>query len=125
MAAQSLVVDVHSHLYSPTYVSLLRSRTTVPYINSRVDGDRLIILENEPRYVLLLWRIPSLDAQFFSEGRPVGPQYWERDQKLAFMDKHGIDISVVSGNSDICLRAVYDQLEGIYRESMAGLPIAK
>ena len=23
-------------------------------------------------------------------------QYWDRDAKLAFMDKHGIDISVIS-----------------------------
>ena len=26
----------------------------------------------------------------------MGAQYWDRDHKLAFMDKHGIDISIVS-----------------------------
>ena len=25
----------------------------------------------------------------------MGPQYWDRNQKLEFMDKHGIDVSVV------------------------------
>ncbi|KAF8325197.1 uncharacterized protein EI90DRAFT_3281873 [Cantharellus anzutake] len=79
MASRALLVDVHTHLYLPRYASLLRQRTAVPLIKSRSDGDRLVILENEP-----------------SGGRPVGPQYWDRDQKLAFMDKHNIDISVVS-----------------------------
>ncbi|KAG8928305.1 hypothetical protein FRC02_007087 [Tulasnella sp. 418] len=44
-----------------------------------LQEDRLLILEDEP-----------------SGGRPVGPQYWDRDEKLAFMDRHEIDISVVS-----------------------------
>ncbi|KAF8320848.1 amidohydrolase 2 [Clavulina sp. PMI_390] len=79
MAARALLVDVHTHMYLPRYASLLRARSSVPFIRSRQDGDRLVILDNEP-----------------SGGRPVGPQYWDRDEKLAFMDKHGIDISVVS-----------------------------
>jgi aminocarboxymuconate-semialdehyde decarboxylase len=29
-------------------------------------------------------------------GRPVGPQYWERSVKLNFMDRHRIDASIVS-----------------------------
>ncbi|KAF9534741.1 hypothetical protein CPB83DRAFT_901704 [Crepidotus variabilis] len=82
--ASRLLVDVHTHVYLPRYASLLRSRSTVPFIrtNTTADGlseDRLLILENEP-----------------SGGRPVGPQYWDREEKLKFMDKHGIDISVVS-----------------------------
>ena len=58
--------------------------------------ERLLILEHEP-----------------SGGRPVGPQYWDREgmklrscchkkkylhsflEKLKFMDAHGIDVSVV------------------------------
>ncbi|QRV75754.1 amidohydrolase family protein [Ceratobasidium sp. AG-Ba] len=42
------------------------------------DGESLIVLEGK------------------DSGRPVGGQYWDRAQKLAFMDKHSIDISVVS-----------------------------
>ncbi|RXW17860.1 hypothetical protein EST38_g8000 [Candolleomyces aberdarensis] len=79
-----LLVDVHSHVYLPRYTALLRSRSSVPLIKSlsTPDGkaeDRLLILENEP-----------------SGGRPVGPQYWDRNEKLKFMDKHGIDVTVVS-----------------------------
>ncbi|KAJ7180306.1 amidohydrolase 2, partial [Mycena crocata] len=83
MALASRLVDIHTHVYLPRYCSLLRSRTTVPRIlASNRDGkpdDRLLILDHEP-----------------SGGRPVGPQYWDRDEKIKFMDRHGIDLSVVS-----------------------------
>ncbi|KAJ7682595.1 hypothetical protein DFH06DRAFT_1278160 [Mycena polygramma] len=77
------LVDVHTHVYLPRYCALLRSRASVPRIlTSSRDGkpdDRLLILDHEP-----------------SGGRPVGPQYWDRDEKLKFMDRHGIELSVVS-----------------------------
>ncbi|KAG6812994.1 hypothetical protein H0H92_014925 [Tricholoma furcatifolium] len=81
--ASKLLVDIHTHVYLPRYASLLRSRSSVPFIRSSTTRDgkldeRLLILDHEP-----------------SGGRPVGPQYWDRDEKLKFMDKHGIDISVV------------------------------
>ncbi|TCD69852.1 hypothetical protein EIP91_005929 [Steccherinum ochraceum] len=82
-----LFVDVHTHVYLPRYASFLRSRTTAPRIFSRPNTDnadgtseeRLLILDNEP-----------------SGGRPVGPQYWDREEKLKFMDRHGIDVSIIS-----------------------------
>ncbi|KAJ6539545.1 hypothetical protein B0H19DRAFT_1222739 [Mycena capillaripes] len=81
--ALARLIDVHTHVYLPRYCSLLRSRTSVPRIlTSSRDGkpdDRLLILDHEP-----------------SGGRPVGPQYWDRDEKLLFMDRHKIDLSVVS-----------------------------
>ncbi|KAF5322685.1 hypothetical protein D9619_000660 [Psilocybe cf. subviscida] len=82
--AGKLLVDVHTHVYLPRYTSLLRSRSTVPFIRSSttpegLPDDRLLILDHEP-----------------SGGRPVGPQYWDRDEKLKFMDKHNIDVSIVS-----------------------------
>ncbi|KAG8904026.1 hypothetical protein FRB99_002368 [Tulasnella sp. 403] len=81
---RKLLVDIHTHVYLPQYVTYLRNRTSVPRILTRktaagVNEERLVILEDEP-----------------SGGRPVGPQYWNRDTKLEFMDKHGIDISVIS-----------------------------
>jgi aminocarboxymuconate-semialdehyde decarboxylase len=96
------VVDVHSHIYLPRYVSVLRSRASVPRIISRsIPGggieETLHILPDEP-----------------SGGRPIGshvsepisllltrsssndyPKFWDRDEKLRFMDKYGIDVSIV------------------------------
>ncbi len=82
---KKLLVDVHTHVYLPRYADLLRSRAAVPRIIPAATGstdskpsERLLILDHEP-----------------SGGRPVGPQYWSRDEKLGFMDKHGIDVSIV------------------------------
>ena len=81
------VVDIHTHVYPPAYMALLRSRTEVPYVRSFPDdpsaGDRLVIL-------------PAEDTASTSRGRPIGPEYYDISQKLAFMDAHGIDISVLS-----------------------------
>jgi len=80
MSLRKLLVDVHSHVYLPRYASILRSRSTAPRIltPSGQSDERLLILDVEP-----------------SGGRPVGPQYWDRDEKLKFMNQYGIDISVV------------------------------
>lgn len=78
------VVDVHTHVYPPVFTSLLRSRNAVPYIFTDPQaGDRLVIL-------------PAEDTASTSRGRPIGPEYSEISEKLAFMDAHGIDISVIS-----------------------------
>ena len=93
MAAQRLLVDIHTHVYLPRYAAFLRSRPTVPRIFTRSSPDtgkpeeRLLILDDEP---------PS--------GRPIGAQYWDRDEKLKFMDRHGIDVSIVRCASIHCLR---------------------
>ncbi|KAF8917834.1 hypothetical protein CPB85DRAFT_1283638 [Mucidula mucida] len=82
--ATRLLVDVHTHVYLPRYASLMRSRTTVPRIipwtgKKGRPEERLLILDHEP-----------------SGGRPIGTQYWDRNEKIKFMDQHGIDVSVVS-----------------------------
>lgn len=78
-AARSLLVDVHTHVYLPRYANLMRARSSVPRIIPGNNGEeRLIILDHEP-----------------SGGRPIGSQYWDRNEKLKFMDQHGIDVSVV------------------------------
>ncbi|KAI0677029.1 amidohydrolase 2 [Trametes maxima] len=84
MAAQRLLVDIHTHVYLPRYAAFLRSRASVPRIFSRTSPEgrqeeRLLILDDEP-----------------ASGRPIGAQYWDRDEKLKFMDRHAIDVSVVS-----------------------------
>lgn len=81
MMSKRILVDVHTHIYTKRLVSLLRSRTTNPRIhNSSPDGsEKLAILPQE-----------------VSGGRTVGPQYWDVRNKVSFMNRHNIDISVVS-----------------------------
>lgn len=109
MAARRLLVDVHTHVYLPRYAAFLRSRTSVPRIFTRTSDageqeERLLILDNEP-----------------SGGRPVGAQYWDRDEKLKFMDKHGIDVSVVSSANpwlDFLSASTAHQLAGELNEDL-------
>jgi predicted TIM-barrel fold metal-dependent hydrolase len=80
------VVDIHTHIYPPFYVSLLRGRSSLPFIRTFDGSDRLIILPGEN----------DLSTPSTSRGRPLGPNYWDANRKIAFMDAHGIDISVMS-----------------------------
>ncbi|OAL21168.1 hypothetical protein AYO20_11424 [Fonsecaea nubica] len=85
-----VVVHIHTHMYPPSYIKLLSSRTTVPYIHQPTetpDADpRLIILASDDD--------PSRPKS--SRGRPVDSTYSSFDQKRAFMRRHGISCSVVS-----------------------------
>lgn len=78
---------VHTHMYPPAYMQLMRSRDKIPYVRSFPDdpaaGDRLVIL-------------PAEDTASTTRGRPIGPEYYDVKEKLAFMSKHGIDVSVIS-----------------------------
>jgi len=81
------VVDVHTHVYPPRYLEILRSRTELPRIRpgaSSSGPERLIILPDEDK------------AQSTSSGRPIGPEYHDINVKLSFMKRHSIDISVIS-----------------------------
>ncbi|EDU43004.1 metal-dependent hydrolase of the TIM-barrel fold [Pyrenophora tritici-repentis] len=83
------IVDIHTHIYPPKYVSLLQSRTTVPYIRTFPEAP------NSPRLIIL----PGEDDASMpstSRGRPIGPEYHDITQKIAFMDLHKIDKSVIS-----------------------------
>lgn len=68
-------------------MDLLRARDKVPYVRSFPDnpeaGDRLVIL-------------PAEDTASTSRGRPIGPEYYDVNEKLSFMETHGIDVSVIS-----------------------------
>ncbi|KAF2822288.1 hypothetical protein CC86DRAFT_331210 [Ophiobolus disseminans] len=83
------IVDIHTHVYPPKYMELLRSRDTVPYVRTfpdAPDSARLIILPGEDD--------PSTPST--SRGRPIGSEYYEIKEKIAFMDLHKIDKSVIS-----------------------------
>lgn len=83
MTARRLLVDIHTHVYLPRYANVLRARQHVPRIVERTNAngskeERLVIFENEP-----------------ISGRPIGPQYWDLNEKLKFMNNHEIDVSFI------------------------------
>ena len=80
-------IDVHTHCYLPRYMEMLRSRTDVPYVcPGKSDAD-------DERYVIL----PGEDAEDTTAiGRPIGEEYFDVGQKIRYMDRHGIDVSVLS-----------------------------
>ncbi|KAL8287418.1 hypothetical protein RQP46_003276 [Phenoliferia psychrophenolica] len=81
-----LLIDMHSHVYLPSYMAMLRKRTRIPRVHTAADGqERVILLKEE-----------EAGGGDHSQGRPVGPQYWDRKEKIAFMDTHGIDVTIVS-----------------------------
>lgn len=82
------IVDVHTHVYPPSFMEILRSRSSVPYVRSFPPDttQRLIILPGEA----------AGDSLTTARGRPIGPEYYDISKKIAFMDLHKIDISVIS-----------------------------
>ena len=86
--SKPLVVDVHTHVYPPAYMAMLRARKTVPYIHDPSDNapPRLIILSSDDD--------PSIPLD--QRGRPVDSSYYDINVKISFMKKHGINCSVIS-----------------------------
>lgn len=70
-----LVVDVHSHLYPTFYLDLLKTRTEAPYVKDNKLVNR---------------------ASAAGAGKPILPILHDIRTKIAFMDAHGIDISILS-----------------------------
>jgi len=77
-------VDVHTHIYLPTYVEMLRTRKAVPRVVDRNGQSRLLILPGKDEE-------DSPDA-----GRSFGSEYFDIGSKIRFMDNHGIALSVLS-----------------------------
>ncbi|KAH7402097.1 hypothetical protein DE146DRAFT_455171 [Phaeosphaeria sp. MPI-PUGE-AT-0046c] len=75
MSANPPVVDIHSHLYPTTWISLLRSRGVPPYIDTTANT-----LVNRPGVT----------------GKPLLPNLYDVATKIKVMDQHGIEISVLS-----------------------------
>ena len=89
-----LIVDVHTHFYPPSYLSLLRTRKQVPYLLDTSDaGDpgaksppRLIILPSDDD--------PSIPPA--QRGRPIDAAYSSITEVINFMDCHSIRLSILS-----------------------------
>ncbi|RFU30414.1 hypothetical protein B7463_g5921, partial [Scytalidium lignicola] len=92
MAAKKLVVDVHSHLYPPSYINLLKSRTEIPYIRAFPPSNQLCLCNRPPQN--------SSGAATGNSKTPPGrilhAHYYDVSEKIMFMDNHSIDISVLS-----------------------------
>lgn len=79
-ASFAVIVDSHSHLYSQSYMELLRSRSEIPRIDVR-DGASYFVIFPEEAY---------------GGGRLMDATMWSIEEKLAAMDRGGFDRSVVS-----------------------------
>lgn len=77
-----MTIDIHSHIYPREYLDLLAGRDTVPYVQKKSDGEHFVIFADEER---------ELGAT-----RPMTPDFYDIGAKLAFMDRSGIDQSVIS-----------------------------
>jgi predicted TIM-barrel fold metal-dependent hydrolase len=112
-AQKQIIVDIHTHIYPPSYIDLLTSRKAVPYIHKPEKADpRLIILPLDDE------KSKPVEAR----GRPIDASYSSWDAKRAFMNLHSINISVVSlanpwldflpaGESPRWAQAINDDLE--------------
>jgi len=102
-------IDVHTHIYPERYVALLRARESVPRIATRGGMERILIL-------------PGEDADgSTAAGRPIGSEYWDCERKLAFMDRHGIAVSLVSPANpwlDFCSVSEAGPIATLINESM-------
>jgi aminocarboxymuconate-semialdehyde decarboxylase len=76
---KSPVVDIHSHLYPPSYIELLKSRADIPCLRTFPPNNEL--------------RLVNRAGQ---NGKPFGPRMYDPKSKLKDMDAHGIDISIIS-----------------------------
>lgn len=94
MSSSMRVVDIHTHMYPPSYISILESRSTIPLVRSfpQTPDPRLILLEAEVKTL----EEATQDAAAKLPGRPLTSHYASLAQKMHFMDTHHIDISVIS-----------------------------
>ena len=80
--AVSELIDVHSHIYPVPYLELLETRQEIPRVVNR-DGKREFLIFPEESH-------PDVG------GREMGAEFTDLESKLAFMDRFGIDRSIVS-----------------------------
>lgn len=121
-------IDVHTHMYLPSYMNVLRKRTEIPRVINVQGQDRLVILPGEDKDITT------------ATGRPIGREYWDIKAKIQYMDKHNIQKSIISlanpwldfltGDAAASVaQELNDELQGICEKSkgrifgMATLPV--
>ncbi|KAH8895615.1 hypothetical protein GQ53DRAFT_856370 [Thozetella sp. PMI_491] len=92
--ARKLVVEVHSHLFPAKYIELLKNRTEIPYIRIFPLLNNLCLRNRPPQNT----SSPSRDGTSpkLPPGRTLHLHYYDMPEKIAFMDHHGIEVSVIS-----------------------------
>ncbi|RCI11835.1 hypothetical protein L249_7174 [Ophiocordyceps polyrhachis-furcata BCC 54312] len=85
-------VDIHSHLYPPAYVDLLRARSTIPMVRD----NRILLLPAEEDDTSSSSSSTADHHHHALPGRPLTSDFTSIDEKLLFMNKHRIRISVLS-----------------------------
>lgn len=109
-------IDVHTHMYLPGYMNILRKRTEIPRVATINGSDRLIILPGEEK------------EKTTNIGRPIGREYWDIQAKIHYMNQHHIEKSVISlanpwldflsGNeAEAIAQELNDELQKICEES--------
>nr|4LAN_A Chain A, Uracil-5-carboxylate decarboxylase [Cordyceps militaris CM01]4LAN_B Chain B, Uracil-5-carboxylate decarboxylase [Cordyceps militaris CM01]4LAO_A Chain A, Cordyceps militaris IDCase [Cordyceps militaris CM01]4LAO_B Chain B, Cordyceps militaris IDCase [Cordyceps militaris CM01] len=93
-ASTPVVVDIHTHMYPPSYIAMLEKRQTIPLVRTFPQAD-------EPRLILLSSELAALDAALADPaaklpGRPLSTHFASLAQKMHFMDTNGIRVSVIS-----------------------------
>ncbi|KAH8904996.1 hypothetical protein BR93DRAFT_999026 [Coniochaeta sp. PMI_546] len=91
--ARGLVVDVHTHLYPEAYLELLKSRAEIPYIRRFPPSNQLCLCNRPPQNSNASSNGTTSKTP---PGRILHPHYYDISEKIAFMDHHKIDISVIS-----------------------------
>ncbi|KAI4130895.1 MAG: hypothetical protein LQ338_001492 [Usnochroma carphineum] len=93
----SHVIDIHTHIYPPSYLNLLSSRTTPPQL-LQPGGSSPDNPPPPPRLIILPSDAPSANPDIPPSklGRPIGPEYSSPSSILSFMSTHKISISILS-----------------------------
>lgn len=93
-ATRQLVVDVHSHLYPPSYIDLLKTRSEVPYVRAFPPSNQLFLCNRAPQNSKE--NGDSSETPKVPPGRHLLPHFYDVSEKISFMDTHQVDISVLS-----------------------------
>ncbi len=82
-------IDMHNHFYPRPYIERLKRETGIPRVEATPAGEYFVIFPEE-------LHAGQSQAAVAPQGRPFGPEYWDVGEKLAWMDRAGIDRIVMS-----------------------------
>ena len=77
------IIDVHSHIYPRRYLEMLKSRSEPPYVLEHGGAEYLFLFQGQT-------------GQPATAGLRLSSSFTDLEEKLQFMDSHGIAKSVVS-----------------------------